>query len=306
MSNGFFNAAVYAISKQLARASNIQALAEQVEDGFDKLPTEAELKRDTATASASETGAADAYAVASPYPITAYVDLMQVVFRPGAVNTGAATIDVDTVGAKAIVRPDGEALAAGDLPADGVVVLRYSTAAGKFHLMSAGPSLTVVANHETRIDAAETNITNLSSQQTTNIANIATNTTNVSNVDARVTVIETAVLEARVSFYYPGAPVLDDLLFLQVFDASVQFPAGLADSEAYLLTAPTTEALVVEIRKNNTAVGSINVAIGANTATFTFASAVTFDDGDRMSFHVTSDSDDTADTLSVLIRGTPQ
>lgn len=47
--------------------------------------------------------------------VTAYLAGMRIVFKPAATNTGAATINLNGVGAATIQKQDGDALAAGDL-----------------------------------------------------------------------------------------------------------------------------------------------------------------------------------------------
>jgi hypothetical protein len=54
-----------------------------------------------------------------------YFTGMVVRFRPSATNTGAATVDVDGLGAKTIKREDGSVLMAGDLDTDKDAYLRY-------------------------------------------------------------------------------------------------------------------------------------------------------------------------------------
>jgi hypothetical protein len=57
--------------------------------------------------------------------LTAYSSGMIVVFTPANNNTGAATLNIDSLGAKSIVKEDGRALIAGDLQASAAHVLVY-------------------------------------------------------------------------------------------------------------------------------------------------------------------------------------
>lgn len=61
---------------------------------------------------------------ASP-AITAYSTGMLLFFTPANNNTGATTINVDSLGAKSIVKGDGTALASGDLQASTMHVILY-------------------------------------------------------------------------------------------------------------------------------------------------------------------------------------
>lgn len=117
----------------LARGEAINAVFASLEAAFDKLPSEAELKQDR-TAVGVDSGAADAYVVTLTYVPASYTTAMGVMFVPQADNTGASTINVNGLGVKAIVRFDGSALAAGDIPAGGVVEVRYDGT--RFRLMN--------------------------------------------------------------------------------------------------------------------------------------------------------------------------
>lgn len=68
-------------------------------------------------------GAANAYTLTPTNPLTAYGAKMLAIFAPNANNTGAATLNISGLGAKAILSVAGVALAAGDLTAG-----RYYTA----------------------------------------------------------------------------------------------------------------------------------------------------------------------------------
>lgn len=83
------------------------------------------------------TGTADALAIAPSPAITAYAIGQQFQFKVGSsANTGAATLNVNSVGAGSITWPDGTALAAGDLPANSMVVVVVQATTPVFHLVS--------------------------------------------------------------------------------------------------------------------------------------------------------------------------
>jgi hypothetical protein len=74
----------------------------------------------------SDTGAADAYVVALSPAATSYVTGMPVVFIAANDNTGASTINVNSLGVKTIKKLQGSSdLAQGDILAGGLVVLIY-------------------------------------------------------------------------------------------------------------------------------------------------------------------------------------
>ncbi len=70
-------------------------------------------------------GSANTYTVTlSPAP-TAYIDGMGIIVKINAVNTGASTLNVNGLGAKAIVDSKGNALTAGKLRLNGIYSLRF-------------------------------------------------------------------------------------------------------------------------------------------------------------------------------------
>src|SRR5215210_822312 len=75
---------------------------------------------------AADAGASDTYAITvSPVP-SSYIAGMVFRFKANTVNTGAATLNVNSLGAKSILRPDGSALADGDIAAGQIVTVVYN------------------------------------------------------------------------------------------------------------------------------------------------------------------------------------
>lgn len=74
---------------------------------------------------AADTGSADTYAIAPSPGISAYAAGQQFRWKVGNANTGASTLNVNSLGAKNILWPDGTALSAGDLPANAIVETVY-------------------------------------------------------------------------------------------------------------------------------------------------------------------------------------
>lgn len=96
----------------------------------------------------SDSGAADAYAVtATPAPV-AYAAGMKIVFKATNANTGAATLNVNSLGAKSLKRYGTTALSAGDIAAGQLVTVIYD---GTNFLMSsaaAGTTLSKASSSE--------------------------------------------------------------------------------------------------------------------------------------------------------------
>lgn len=85
-------------------------------------------------------GVADAYTATTGHNLVSSIirrQFFRIAFEVAATNTGAATLNVDGTGALPIVRSNGAALVAGDLPADSVCIVSFnSTGGGRFELMS--------------------------------------------------------------------------------------------------------------------------------------------------------------------------
>ena len=85
---------------------------------------------------AADTGAADAYLIAPNPPITAYTAGQIFYMKATNANTGASTVNVNSLGIKSIKRDGSTALTAGDILADEIVTLIYDGT--NFQLVNAG------------------------------------------------------------------------------------------------------------------------------------------------------------------------
>ena len=83
-----------------------------------------------------DTGVADAYVITPASAPTAYTEGQTFRFKAGNANTGAATINVNGVGVKSIVKRDGStALVANDILAARIYTIVYEDTGDHFHLM---------------------------------------------------------------------------------------------------------------------------------------------------------------------------
>lgn len=150
-------------------------------------------------------GAADAYTVTSNQGIAAYADGMRFSIRPDRNNTGAATLNIDGRGAKALRKIAGgalTALAADDLVADGVYDVTYDLAADVFVVVGfAGPETTPFTR--TLLDDADA-----AAARTTLGLTIGTN---VQAYDAALTTLAALPLVAGDLFYALGAEQITTL-----------------------------------------------------------------------------------------------
>tara|TARA_R100001594_G_scaffold87034_1_gene121435 strand:+ start:1935 stop:2882 length:948 start_codon:yes stop_codon:yes gene_type:complete len=76
-------------------------------------------------------------ALTSGLSLSAYAQGMMFAFEAGGANTGAATLNVDSIGAKDIKKYHDVALASGDLEAAGIYLVAYEATADNFQLLSA-------------------------------------------------------------------------------------------------------------------------------------------------------------------------
>lgn len=75
---------------------------------------------------AVDTGAANAYAIALVPALTAHIEGMPLHFKAVNANTGASTLAVNGMAAKAIIMPDGSALTAGAIIAGQMITVIYT------------------------------------------------------------------------------------------------------------------------------------------------------------------------------------
>ena len=74
---------------------------------------------------ASDTGSADAYAIALTPAVPAYVAGQEFNFKAGATSTGASTLNVNGLGTKNIKKRNDQAIAAGDIEEDAIIKVLY-------------------------------------------------------------------------------------------------------------------------------------------------------------------------------------
>lgn len=138
MTNDYYNGPDVATAHTLGRASAINAMAQAIAAGFDKLPTVAKVLGNAVTY-AADSGVADAYVVTYSPAFTSYSAGMGLIVKIANANTGACTINVDGLGAKSIKTIAGGDPGSGDIPAGVIADLRYDGT--NFILMSGEASL---------------------------------------------------------------------------------------------------------------------------------------------------------------------
>lgn len=203
-----------------ALASQVNAVSNAISAGFDKLPTETELKLGL-TRYAVDTGVADAYVLTLPYtPVL--TDGFNLIFKAVNANTGACTINVNSTGVKSIVNPDGTALAAGAFGANAIIIIAYESVGDRYILVSQNPAQAAQAAASAAAALASENAAALSeSNAATSEANAlnsenaaALSETNAGNSETAAGVSETNAAASFTEFdaRYLGSKVSDPTL----------------------------------------------------------------------------------------------
>lgn len=106
-----------------------------------------------------------------------------------------------------------------------------------------------------------------------------------------------------VAAFLPGLLVNGALAMLYVTDRAFTLPINLTGSKAYATTAPADAAQTITIKKNGASIGTVNIAQTTGAITFTFAAAVSFAVGDRLSLHCPSPADSALADVAVNLFG---
>ena len=193
------------VALTLAKDTDINDLADAVEEAFDLIPDETRLERGTTNYVASA-GAGNAYTVSMPTTLGAYVDGYEVVMKANHTNTGAATIDIDGLGAKSLRRQYGEALAAGDIRANKIVPFRYNSTSGYFEMqlittgnMADVATVAGISGNVSTVAGVSADVTTVAgiAADVTVVAGINTDVSAVSAINAAVSAV--AAVDAAVA-----------------------------------------------------------------------------------------------------------
>ena len=129
-----------------AAAEDVEGEAAAIDAAFDLLPVvTSAIVKGTATF-ATESGAANAYAVVFNPVRTSYADGDEVVFVATNTNTGASTLKFDSLATVSIVDNGGTALGAGLITSGLMYVCRYDAAGARFILLTPTVSATASAS----------------------------------------------------------------------------------------------------------------------------------------------------------------
>lgn len=108
--------------------------------------------------------------------------------------------------------------------------------------------------------------------------------------------------DIAVAVFASGLLADSDKILTHVVTVAFDLESSLTSSEAYA-EVTATAAATVDILKNAVSIGSVNFALGANTATFTFTTTTAFAIGDRLSLVGQAVADATLSDVSINLRG---
>lgn len=153
MANNYYTFSPSFVPGTKVRSDEMNTQLSGIELGFDDLPSdETSLKRGTQILG-TESGSGNAFVVTMTDTRASYQEGDRIYFSATHGNTGAATIDVDTVGAVALVRADGAALEDGDILTDVFYVAVFNASANEYQLI--GPTSGYLGDLDDRVDWAE-------------------------------------------------------------------------------------------------------------------------------------------------------
>lgn len=127
------------LATALARSANVNDLDAATATAFALLPDETLLKNGTVNFVTS-TGTANAYIVTLAAAPASYVNGLLIVFKANHTNTGAATVNVNSLGVKSLAKHDASALETGDLTMNLIYAFRYNSTSAVFELQTAALS----------------------------------------------------------------------------------------------------------------------------------------------------------------------
>jgi microcystin-dependent protein len=126
MANDFFDSTAYTSLARFtkARAEALNNIFERIVTAFDRLPTRRKLHEDRASY-ATDTGSANAHAVALDSVVTSYEEGLTVRFKAANANTGATTLRINGLAEVAIKKAIDDDLVANDIVVGQIVEVTF-------------------------------------------------------------------------------------------------------------------------------------------------------------------------------------
>ncbi|MEM7528835.1 MAG: hypothetical protein AAF416_14350 [Pseudomonadota bacterium] len=147
MSSDYFNySGTIPGTRTLASSAVIRGVFQAIENGFALLPSIQDLARNRTDWAGTSSGSSTAYAISSALTnVSAYEAGLRRRFEAHVTNTGAATLDVDGVGAVSLLRPNGDPLAAGEIVQGLIYTVHHNGTAFQIDVATTGQTGTVAA-----------------------------------------------------------------------------------------------------------------------------------------------------------------
>jgi hypothetical protein len=146
MANSYYNFSPSFVPNTKVRSDEVNAQYSSLEAAFDLLPTVPGSIVAGTSWLGVESGSGNAYAVTMPNTRTSNAEGDRVLFKATHTNTGAATLNVDGLGALSIVQADGSAILAGDLLTGMYYEVVYSLSSNHYQLQ--GPTAGILSGVE--------------------------------------------------------------------------------------------------------------------------------------------------------------
>ena len=149
MSNTYYVFSPAFIPGQKVRSDEVNSQYSAIETGFDLMPTDNTAISRGTTFLGVDSGTANAIVITLTDIRTSYQDGDQISWKATNTNTGAATIDIDSVGAVTLVGADGTALGAGDVTDGLYYTAIYDSTNNRWQML--GASAAALASADDRV-----------------------------------------------------------------------------------------------------------------------------------------------------------
>jgi len=153
MANNYYTFTPEFVPGQKVRSDDVNTQLSSIEVGFDQLPGDTSAITRGVSTLGTESGTGNTYTITMDDTRTSYQEGDRVSFRATHTNTGAATINVDTLGSKALRRSDNEPLVAGDIESGLFYEAVYAATANVFQLQT--PAAGFLADADLRVGWSE-------------------------------------------------------------------------------------------------------------------------------------------------------
>lgn len=201
---------------------------------------------------AADSVGTDAYAITLVPAITAYTTGMVVNFKAGTTNIGAATLNINAVGAKAIVKNFNVPLSDGDIAAGQIISVVYDATADNFQMQSQGN------NASGKIYEFSTPVTVASSTAETTLMSVSIPANTLGTTGCLDSIIDCSAMRCDTG----------TLTFRLKYGATTLATATVTAPGAGMATAPLGEirARLYAVAATNSQKGFISINASRNTA----------------------------------------